>query len=68
MNLNLYKTYVYSKDFVAIYGIRITINTALSVDYCTREFPQKQVDILISKHQVLQILYLKHHDNVYYQV
>ena len=25
----------------------------------------KQVDILISKKQALQILYLKHHDNVY---
>ena len=25
----------------------------------------KQVDILISKNQALQILYLKHHDNVY---
>ena len=27
--------------------------------------PMKQVDILISKNQALQILYLKHHDNVY---
>ena len=26
---------------------------------------EKQVDILISKNQALQILYLKHHDNVY---
>ena len=25
----------------------------------------KKVDILISKNQALQILYLKHHDNVY---
>ena len=25
----------------------------------------QQVDILISKNQALQILYLKHHDNVY---
>ena len=25
----------------------------------------EQVDILISKNQVLQILYLKHHDNEY---
>ena len=25
----------------------------------------KQVNILISKNQALQILYLKHHDNVY---
>ena len=25
----------------------------------------KQVDILISKNQALQILYLKHHDNIY---
>ena len=25
----------------------------------------KQVDILVSKNQALQILYLKHHDNVY---
>ena len=28
-------------------------------------FQVKQVDILVSKNQVLQILYLKHHDNVY---
>ena len=26
---------------------------------------EKQVDILISKNQALQILYLKYHDNVY---
>ena len=25
----------------------------------------KQVDILVFKNQVLQILYLKHHDNLY---
>ena len=28
-------------------------------------YKHKQVDILISKNQALQIIYLKHHDNVY---
>ena len=28
-------------------------------------FKLQQVDILISKNQVLQLLYLKHHNNVY---
>ena len=32
---------------------------------CKNIFSVKQVDILISKNQALQILYLQHHDNVY---
>ena len=36
------------------YGFRAFVNIRLS-----------QVDILISKNQALQILYFKHHDNVY---
>ena len=33
--------------------------------FCEEIQSRKQVDILISKNQALQILYLKHHNNEY---